>query len=108
MPWRDYIDLEHSACYAFENYWCALTDGRIKYVWNFYDGHEELFDLAQDPCELKDLSGNPAYLAELGAMRRRMIEHLSERGEGFVKDGRLVVRGKDALLYSPLYPGEAK
>ena len=108
VSWRDYIDLEHSACYAFENYWCALTDGRIKYVWNFYDGHEELFDLSQDPCELKELSGNPAYHDVLVAMRRRMVGHLSERGEGFVKDGRLVVRGKDALLYSPFYPGAAE
>lgn len=106
--WRDYIDLEHSACYAFENYWCALTDGKIKYVWNLYDGHEELFNLKDDPCELRELSGEAEYQEVLQAMRRRMVAHLSERGEGFVKDGRLVVRGKDAMLYSPCYPGTVK
>ena len=104
--WRDFIDIEHSACYAYSNYWCALTNGVIKYVWNFYDGHEELFDLKNDPCELKELSADPAYRQTLETMRQRMVEHLSERGEGFVKDGHLVVRGKDALLYSPNYPGE--
>jgi len=30
--WRKYIDLEHATCYARENYWCALTDGKIKYI----------------------------------------------------------------------------
>jgi hypothetical protein len=32
-----------------------------------------------------------------------MIEHLSERGEQFVSNGKLVIR-KKRLLYSPLYP----
>ena len=33
-----------------------------------------------------------------------MIEHLSVRGEHFVKDGKLVVR-EESLLYGPNYPG---
>lgn len=28
--WREYIDLEHATCYSHDNYWCALTDGKIK------------------------------------------------------------------------------
>lgn len=36
-------------------------------------------------------------------MRNAMIEHLSERGEDFVKDGKLVIR-KKTMLYSPNYP----
>lgn len=36
-------------------------------------------------------------------MRRAMAEHLQERGEEWVKDGKLVVR-KESLLYSPNYP----
>ena len=28
--WRKYIDLEHATCYSPDNYWCALTDGKIK------------------------------------------------------------------------------
>jgi hypothetical protein len=40
-------------------------------------------------------------------MRGEMIAHLSERGEGFVKDGKLVVR-ENTLLYSPNYPSENK
>lgn len=36
-------------------------------------------------------------------MRNEMIRHLSERGEEFVKDGRLVVKEK-TMLYGPHYP----
>ena len=34
-----------------------------------------------------------------------MVQHLSERGEEWVKDGQLVKRGK-TMLYSPEYPTE--
>lgn len=101
--WRQYIDLEHATCYAKENYWCALTDGKIKYVWNFYTGEEELFDLKKDPGELQNLVSEKHYRKRLADLREAMVKHLSERGEGFVKEGKLVVR-KERLLYSPNYP----
>lgn len=47
--WRKYIDLEHATCYSEENYWCGLTDGKMKYVWNLHNGSEQLFDLQKDP-----------------------------------------------------------
>ena len=46
--WRKYLDLEHATCYSDDNYWCALTDGKIKYIWRIHTGTEELFDLTQD------------------------------------------------------------
>ena len=101
--WRKYIDLEHAECYEKNNYWCALTDGKIKYIWFFRTGEEQLFDLSRDPHELKNCSGLPAYKTQLEMMRGEMVAHLSERGEGFVKDGKLVVRDS-SLLYSPNYP----
>ena len=101
--WRDYIDLEHSTCYVKENYWCALTDGKIKYIWNFYTGEEELFDLSKDPGELRNLVSEKHYRSRLYQLREEMVKHLSKRGEEFVKDGKLVVRSK-TLLYSPNYP----
>lgn len=100
-PWREYIDLEHATAYRSENYWCALTDGREKYIWFFNTGEEQLFDLIQDPTELSDISSNDSE--RLSKWRERMIAHLSERGDGFVKDRKLVVR-ENSLLYSPHYP----
>ncbi|MBL7970357.1 MAG: arylsulfatase [Prolixibacteraceae bacterium] len=105
--WRKFIDLEHATTYQKENYWCALTDGKIKYIWFFYTGKEQLFDLAADPNELSDLSGNAKYQEPLEAWRAEMVTHLSERGESFVKDGKLVQREKTMVL-SPNYPKETR
>jgi len=102
QSWRSWIDLEHAMCYD-QDHWTALTDGRFKYIYFAHDGREQLFDLAKDPAELHDLSGDPAGAALLKQWRRRMVEHLSERGEDFVSGGKLVLR-KKKLLYSPHYP----
>lgn len=103
--WRKYIDLEHSTCYSPDNYWCALTDGKIKYVWRFHTGEEELFDLSGDPNELKNVVKEKKYHSQLLKLREAMVRHLSERGEEFVKDGKLQVL-KRTVLYSPLFPDE--
>lgn len=103
--WRKYIDLEHATCYSEDNYWCALTDGKLKYIWRFHTGEEELFDLEKDPHELKNVSGEVSYRKLLLELRAAMAEHLSERGEEFVKDGRLQVL-KRTILYSPMFPDE--
>ena len=101
--WRNYIDLEHATCYSPDNYWCALTDGKIKYIWRFHTGTEELFDLEKDPHELKNVVGDKRYGVRLEELRAAMVRHLSERGEEFVKDGQLQVL-KRTVLYSPLFP----
>lgn len=101
--WRQYLDMEHATCYSPDNYWCALTDGKIKYIWNLHNGKEQLFDLVKDPHELTECSGKPAYAKRLKEMRQAMVDHLSERGEDFVKDGKLVTLEK-TILYSPNYP----
>lgn len=101
--WRTYIDIEHATCYRKENYWCALTDGKIKYIWNFHTGNEQLFDLEKDPCELTDCFRHKKYAKTIVKMRTAMTEHLSERGDSSVKDGQLVTR-TTTMLYSPNYP----
>lgn len=105
--WRDYIDFEHATCYWKDNYWVALTDGRIKYIWFCHSGREQMFDLEKDPYEIHDVSGDASYSSEMDVMRQAMACHLSERGEGWVKDGRPVKREK-SLLYSPNYPDPEK
>lgn len=101
--WRRYIDLEHATCYSDDNYWIALTDGKKKYIWNFHNGREQLFDLQQDPTEKKNRAADPAYAACLAEMRQALADHMAERGEEFVKDGRPLTR-RTTLLYSPHYP----
>lgn len=101
--WREYIDLEHATCYSPDNYWCGLTDGKMKYIWFFHSGKEQLFHLEKDPQEKTDLSDNKRYAKTLVRWRERMVKHLSERGEEYIKDGKLQKLYK-TRLYSPNYP----
>ncbi|RJP22216.1 MAG: arylsulfatase [Candidatus Omnitrophota bacterium] len=101
--WRDYIDLEHDVCYNPANHWNALTDGHYKYIFHARDGEEQLFDLKNDPGELHDLASDASHQSKLRKWRERMVEHLSERGEEWVKSGRLALR-PERHLYSPQYP----
>lgn len=105
--WRRWIDLEHAACYSEDNYWCALTDGKIKYIRFLRTGKEQLFDLVKDPKETTDVSNVSSYNKCLLELREAMVNHLSERGEDWVKDGNLVVRNK-SMVYSPNYPRNKK
>jgi len=102
--WRPWIDLEHNICYSPENHWNALTDGRTKYIFHARDGEQQLFDLKKDPQELRDLAGDAAHADTLRTWRGRMLEHLSERGDEFVKGGTLALRPKGRAT-SPKFPG---
>ena len=102
--WRKYIDLEHGACYSPENHWNALTDGRQKYIFFTRSGEEQFFDLDKDPGEVYNLSSDPVYQNQVREWRGRLVNYLAERGEHFVKDGKLMLR-PDADIYSPNYPG---
>src|SRR5487761_2107331 len=101
--WREWIDLEHDVCYAPENHWNALTDGRRKFIFHAQTGEEQFFDLERDPHELRDLAGGAAARAEARTWRERLIAHLSPRGPEWVADGKLLRRPK-SQLYSPNYP----
>ena len=62
--------------------------------------------MRKDPQETRNLVDSRRYRDELATLRAAMVEHLSERGEEWVKDGKLVTR-KSTLLYSPNYPRKA-
>lgn len=103
--WREYIDLEHATCYTADNYWCALTDGKMKYIWFFHTGEEQLFNLEKDPQENVNLVYRKKYAGTLDVWRERMVHHLAERGDEYVKDGQLQRLNK-TRLYSPHYPAQ--
>ena len=105
--WRKFIDMEHATCYSKENYWAALTDGTWKYIWFFRTGDEQLFNLKTDPGEMVNLAVQNDFKQELAKWRKRMVTHLSERGEAFVKDGKLVIRD-ETMLYGPNFPKDGR
>lgn len=103
--WRPFIDLEHDICYDKTNHWSALTDGKMKYIYDAYAGGEQLFDLVNDPGETRELAADPAHAETLSLWRERLVAHLAPRGEAWVRDGELVPRPQ-SILYSPNYPKE--
>ena len=90
--WRGYLHGEHSPCYSLNTAMQYLTDGRQKYVWLPALGVEQLFDLTKDREELHDLAGDPAHAQNLATWRRRLVEILSARGDGFTDGDKLVKR----------------
>ncbi len=94
---RPYLHGEHAPCYSQEQAYHFLFDGVFKYIWRPLDGSEQLFDLAHDPQELHDLSAEMPD--QLDLWRRRLVERLTGRPEGFVEGGALVAgRPYDAAL----------
>ena len=98
--WRTTLDLEHAQIYESDNAWVALTGRRYKYIYYTLTGKEQLFDLMNDPNELNELvsSANPPDKL-IREWRNKMIKHLKERGEEWVKDNKLVIQKK------PIYTG---
>ena len=67
------------------------TDGRFKYCHYRTGGAEQLFDVAADPDDLTDLSGDPQHADTMAALRAELIEHLTSLGRPLVEDGAGVV-----------------
>lgn len=101
--WRTQLDLEHARIYEADNAWTCLTDGTYKYVYFTLTGENQLFDLSNDPYELLDLAKDPENMKLVSEWRDRMIEHLSIRGERWVRDGELTIQ-KESQKYSPNDP----
>ena len=101
--WRKTLDLEHSQIYEKENAWTALTDGRYKYIYFTLTGQEQLFDLQKDKGELFDLVTTKGNEKLLTSWRKKMVGHLSERGENWVKEGKLVIQ-KESVQFGANHP----
>jgi N-acetylglucosamine-6-sulfatase len=82
---------ERAAELLYEYYWehafphtptvLALRDARFKYI--FYQGvwdTDELYDLAADPREQRNLIATPEHAARAAAMKRRMWQLLEQTG----------------------------
>jgi len=88
VEWREYIHGEHA--YGEHSYH-YLTDGRVKYIWYSQTGVEQLFDLSSDPTELNNLAADSKQEAALAVWRRRLIEQLIGREEGYTDGEQLIV-----------------
>lgn len=98
---RPFLHGEHAPCYRREDGVQFITDGRHKYIWHTQTGREQLFDLDEDPNELRDLARRPEAQTLLAPWRERMIQTLKDRPEGFT-DGRALIPGRP---HATLVPG---
>jgi arylsulfatase A-like enzyme len=101
--WREILDLEHAQIYEPDNAWVALTDGKYKYIWFTLTGQQQLFDLEFDPCELINIGDSENYKELVNIWRKRMVQHLSERGDDWVKNSELVIQ-KTPVYYGINHP----
>lgn len=87
VEWRETLHGEHTL-FGQSIQW--LTDDREKYVWFSENGYEQLFDLKDDPQELRNRAPHSDRLVH---WRGQLIERLVGREEGFT-DGRVLVPGR--------------
>ncbi|MBI3986381.1 MAG: arylsulfatase [Lentisphaerae bacterium] len=87
---REVLHGEHATCYSAAQANHFLTDGRTKYIWFSHDGREQFFDLVADPGETRNLAVRPEHRETVSLWRRRLIERLAKRPEGFTDGERLI------------------
>ena len=63
-----------------------------------------MFNLEEDPHEMRDLSGDKQYNNELNRLRQTLIQELTPRPEGFVMNGELQV----GVMQSSVIPRKSK
>ncbi|WP_239617971.1 sulfatase-like hydrolase/transferase [Cohnella mopanensis] len=62
----------------------AIRTERYKYVWNMTD-IDELYDLHNDPGELRNVIGDSAHTEALSELRARLYKGLKDAGDPFLK-----------------------
>lgn len=85
---RTWLHGEHELGVLSNHFIVTSTD---KYAWYSQTGEEQYFDLEQDPKELHNGIADDKYQDRIAYLRNCLIQTLSSREEGFVKDGQLVV-----------------
>lgn len=89
---REVLHFEHAPIYDDEGFH-ALTDGRMKFIWRPQSGREQLFDLADDPREERDLARVAARKDDVARWRAQLAQRLAGRPEVF-SDGTRLIAGR--------------
>ena len=67
------------------------TDGRLKYIYYFAGGVEQLFNVGSDPDDRYNLAGQPEYAAAQTALKASLIDYLRVNERPAVADSDLLV-----------------
>lgn len=86
-PRREHLYAEH---YENEMAMRMVRAGPWKLIWYPVGNRLQLFDLARDPNEMRDLSEEPAHAAARRDLERLLVSELYGSDLAWVRDGRLV------------------
>lgn len=98
VEWREFLHGEHSPSYSGDYGMHYLVDATTKYIWHTQSGREFFFDLDSDPGETQNLVQDAGHSGDVAARRSMLTHILSDRTEGFVKDGTLVAGSEHVAL----------
>ena len=70
----------------------GITDGIWKYIWYPEGGHEQLFNLADDPKELVNLADNKDHKEKYRELHAELVARDQARGGQFTEREHLVTR----------------
>lgn len=85
---RSFLHGEHSFGKDSNQY---IINDEWKYTWYPVRGIEQLFNYKEDPHEKHNLINEEAYQSIKDTLKSHLIEVLSDREEGFVKNGELQI-----------------
>lgn len=86
--------------YGRESGTAFATDGRLKYVYYAHGGIEHLFDVANDPDDLHNLSHSAEHEQHVERLKTALIDYLKGFARPLVEDGQLVVFDADLDEYA--------
>ena len=90
--WREFIHGEHSPCYSLQEAMHYLTDSKEKYIYFPATGKELFFDLKKDRREIHNLSKDSVYADRVKIWRKRLIDLLAKRNDGFSDGKKLLIK----------------
>ena len=99
--WRHYIHGEHDLQEDSNQF--ILTE-KWKLVWYSVRDEYQLFDMENDPHEEMNLIADEKYEAVIKDLKAKLVECLTGREEGFVKDGKLVPVPQEKIVATLEHP----
>lgn len=72
----------------------GITDGKYKYIWYPEDESEQLFDLINDPKEIKNIADKEQYKEIKLKLKNELIKSDNTKNIGYSKDGSLITIAK--------------
>jgi arylsulfatase A-like enzyme len=77
--WRDTVFVEFNGVNSLATSMVTVRRGDLKYGWNC-SSRDELYDLEDDPWEMKNVAEDPAYATRLHDMRVILADWMKETG----------------------------